>query len=369
MKIAVLGLRGFPDIQGGVEKHAQCLYPRLVRKGHEVHVVCRSRYVGENMPRSWCGIVMHRVWSPSSKGLEALVHTFLGLLYVTFLVRPDVLHIHAIGPSLFTPVARLFGLKVVVTHHGPDYDRQKWGKAARTILRLGEWAGARFSNALIVISDVIKKSVFEKFSVTGFLIPNGVEVSSDQSVNPAFLDRFSVENERYFVLVSRMVPEKRHADLIKAFEKAALPGYKLLIVGGSDHPDDYEKDVLSLAAQTPGVVCTGVLSGKALSDAYAHAAGFVLPSTHEGLPIALLEALSFGLPVLASDIPANLAVGLDQGNYFKVCDLESLEQGLCRLSTGSLTAESKKERKNWVSERFDWDVVAERTDEVFIGVG
>lgn len=369
MKIAVLGLRGFPDIQGGVEKHAQSLYPRLVRKGHEVHVVCRSRYVGKNMPRSWCGISMHRVWSPSSKGLEAVVHTFLGLLYVIFLVRPDVLHIHAIGPSLFTPVARLFGLKVVVTHHGPDYDRQKWGKAARTILRLGEWAGARFSNSLIVISDVIKKSVFEKFLVTGFLIPNGVEISSEQSVNPAFLDGFSVENERYFVLVSRMVPEKRHVDLIKAFEKAALPGYKLLIVGGSDHPDDYEKDVLSLAAQTPGVVCTGILSGKALSDAYAHAAGFVLPSTHEGLPIALLEALSFGLPVLASDIPANLAVGLDQGSYFKVGDLDSLEQGLHRLSTGSLTAESKKERKKWVSERFDWDVVAERTDEVFIAVG
>ena len=154
MKIAVVGTRGIPDIQGGVETHCQELYPRLAAMGHDVTVVCRTPYLAPGHPDSYKGVSLLPVYAPRRKSLEATVHTFLALLKVRRL-NPDIVHIHAIGPALLTPMARLLGMKVVTTNHGPDYDRAKWGRLARFVLRSGERMGARYSNAVIVISRVI----------------------------------------------------------------------------------------------------------------------------------------------------------------------------------------------------------------------
>lgn len=154
MKIAVVGTRGIPDIQGGVETHCQELYPRLAAMGHDVTVVCRTPYLAPGHPDSYKGVSLLPVYAPRRKSLEATVHTFLALLKVRRL-HPDIVHIHAIGPALLTPMARLLGMKVVTTNHGPDYDRAKWGRLARFVLRSGERMGARYSNAVIVISRVI----------------------------------------------------------------------------------------------------------------------------------------------------------------------------------------------------------------------
>jgi glycosyltransferase involved in cell wall biosynthesis len=300
------------------------------------------------------------------KGLEAIVHSFLGVL-VAAVHRPDILHIQAIGPALVTPLARLQGLKVVVTHHGPDYDRQKWGGFARWVLRTGERWGMRWSNARIVISEVIRALVRDKHGVESTLIPNGV-VLPELPAGRSTLDAFGLEPGRYVVLVSRLVPEKRHLDLIAAFVQAQLSGWKLAIVGASDHPDAYVRSVLDAAEKTPGVVCTGFQSGEVLAELFGQAGMFVLPSSHEGLPIALLEALSYGLPVLASDIRANREVGLPDEHYFPLGDVAALAGRLRELAARPLTADDREARRQWVSERYDWRKIAGQTLEVYRSV-
>src|ERR1700761_2105786 len=140
----VLGIRGIPSIQGGVETHAEQLYERLSHMDCDVEVLVRTPFVPATRT-SFGSIRLRRIWSPKSTGFEALVHSFLGVMYAA-VVRPDVLHIHAIGPAIVTPIARLLGLRVVVTNHGPDYDRDKWGSFARLVLRTGERAGMRYAN-------------------------------------------------------------------------------------------------------------------------------------------------------------------------------------------------------------------------------
>jgi glycosyltransferase involved in cell wall biosynthesis len=306
----------------------------------------------------------HSLWAPPSKGLEAILHTFLGVLYAGFVRRPDVLHIQAIGPAIMTPLAKLLGLKVVVTHHGPDYDRQKWGRFAKLVLQLGERFGMRWSNERIVISEVIRRIVLNKYGLDSVLIPNGV-VLPVMPDTAGELTSFGLEPGKYILLVSRLVPEKRHVDLIAAFQQAMLPGWKLAIVGASDHPDTYVTHVLDMAAATPGVVCTGLQTGQALRELYANAGIFVLPSSHEGLPIAMLEALSYGLPVVASDIPANMEVGLPDEHYFPLGDVNALSERLAEFSAKYLTAEDRETRRSWVSGRFNWNDIARQTLAVY----
>jgi len=302
-----------------------------------------------------------RLWSPTTSGLEAFVHSLLGALYAAF-KRPDILHIHAIGPAIVTPLARLSGLRVVVTHHGPDYDRAKWGSFARWVLRKGERWGMRYSNARIAISKVIADSICSNDGRDSYLIPNGA-VRSERLNTEESVRAFGLQSGRYFLQVSRMVPEKRQLDLIAAFHNAKLDGWKLALVGGLDDTDYSNR--LRAAAQSADVVLTGFLSGTPLRQIYSHAGGFVLPSSHEGLPIALLEALSFGLPVVASDIPANLEVGLEPEQYFPLGDTSALANRLRKLATAHTDDAARKARQAWVAEKYDWDRSAVATLHVY----
>ena len=359
-------------MQGGVETHAQNICPILVNLGCDVHVLTRAFYQNEPHRRSWKGIRFHNLWSPKVKGVEAFIHTFIGVLYAGLINRPDVLHIHAVGPMLFTPLARLFGLKVVVTHHGPDYDRQKWSSFAKKLLRLGECMGMQWASERIVISSVIRKIIHKAYSKESVLIPNGVSRPA-ALVSSAVLDEYSLTPGRYIVLVSRLVPEKRHIDLIKAFDKASgepgLEGWKLAIVGSAEHPDDYTQEVLVEAENTENVICTGFKTGADLETLYTNAGIFVLPSSHEGLPIAMLEALSYGLSVIVSDIPANLEVGLPEKHYFPLGDVDALSQKLVAFSSVPISEEDKNKLQAWVTDNYSWDVIAQNTLDVYKSCG
>ena len=175
----VLGVRGIPNVSGGVETHAEQLYRRLAALGCHVEVIVRTPFVPKHQ-RSFGPIRLRRIWAPQSAGVETFVHSVLGVFYAG-LARPDILHIHAVGPAIVTPIARLLGLRVVVTHHGPDYDRDKWGRFARWVLRTGERMGMRYSHARIVISKVIQTLVESKYARDSTLIPNGVVVANPRS--------------------------------------------------------------------------------------------------------------------------------------------------------------------------------------------
>ena len=360
LKVMVLGVRGIPSVQGGVETHAEQLYERLSHMDCDVEVLVRTPFVPASRT-SFGSIRLRRIWSPKSTGYETLVHSVLGVLYAA-VVRPDVLHIHAIGPAIVTPIARFLGLRVVVTNHGPDYDRDKWGPFAKWVLRTGESLGMRCANARIAISKVISRLIEEQYHRESVLIPNGAVPVKPQS-ETSELERLGLQRGKYFLQVSRIVAEKRQLDLIKAFASTRAPGWKLVLVGAG--AGEYGQAVKALAAQTPGVVLAGFQRGAALGQFYTHAGAFVLPSSHEGLPIALLEALSFGLPVLASDIPANLELALPASSYFPMGDTAALAERLSILAQSHPDEAASEGRKRWVHERYDWARIAQQTREVY----
>lgn len=361
--VMFLGLRGFPNVQGGVETHCENLCPELVKLGCDVTVLVRSPYQPIEVGSEWQGVKFVSLWAPKSRSLEAILHSVVGVFYAA-LARPDILHIQAIGPALVTPLARLFGLKVVVTHHGPDYDRQKWGHFAKFALESGESWGVRFSNAVVVISKTIQQLVFDKYRVSSSLIPNGVKLPAIPKTK-GVLNQFELVPNQYVLLVSRLVPEKRHFDLIEAFKKSNLAGWKLVLVGASDHPDAYVQQLIDTVVQDERFVMTGFQKGLSLSELYGHAGFFVLPSSHEGLPIAMLEALSYGLPVIASNIPANLEVGLAEDNYFVLGNIDELRLKLIKQANSQLSSSFKLELRSWVKEKYNWSEISKKTKQLY----
>ncbi len=357
LRVLVLGLRGFPGVEGGIETHAEHLYPRLAALGCRVEVVVRSPYQPASNPKEWKGVTFTRIWAPRHAGLEALIHTFLGTLYAA-IKRPDVLHIHAIGPALFTPLARLFGLRVVVTHHGPDYEREKWGRFAKFVLKLGERAGMVIANQRIAISKTIEQRVMDQYGQRCVVIPNGIEmpIGPFAETTPRGL---GLTPQKYVLQVSRFVPEKRQLDLIHAFREARLDGWKLALVGRLDSTP-YVESVKALVGHDPNIVLTGFQSGVALQEIYANAGLFVLPSSHEGLPIALLEAMSYAIPVIASCIPAHLELSLTLNHYFLLGDRTQLAARLREGRTDTTVSESQRLRTRIASD-YCWKEIAQKT--------
>lgn len=358
MKIVIVGTRGIPEIQGGVETHCQELYPRLAAMGHDVTVICRSCYVDKNHPSDYKGVRLLRVFAPRKKSLEAIVHTTLAIIKARTL-SPDIIHIHAVGPALLAPLARLLGMKVVFTNHGPDYDRHKWGKMAKKILRLGERMGAKFANQVIVISKVIASIMADNYDRNDTnLIFNGVN-KPVKSSSTDYIASLGLEQGRYIVAVGRFVKEKGFDDLIKAYSKIGDSGFKLAIAGDADHPDEYSESLKKLAATTPGVVLTGFIRGEKMNQLMTNAALFAMPSYHEGLPIALLEAMSYGLDVAVSDIPANRIAELAPGDFFHVGDIDDLA-GLLQRKIKAQTG-----IRVYDLSRYDWDYIARQTAAVY----
>ncbi len=357
MKIFVTGTRGIPKIQGGVETHCEELYPRLAKLGYEITLVRRSCYVTEdNMLQSYKGVKLKDIYAPKRKSVEAFVHTFLSVLYAKK-HRTDILHIHAIGPSIMIPLARLLGLKVVVTNHGPDYNRKKWNRPAKLILKIGEYLGTRFSNELIVISEVINNIIKLKYSrYNAHVIYNGVNIPA-RSDETSYIHSLGLVSGKYVFALGRFVEEKGFDGLIEAFNGLNNPEYKLVIAGDADHPDKYS-DYLKQLAKEKDVVMTGFIKGEKLNELFSHAQLFVLPSFHEGLPISLLEAMSYNADVLVSDIPANLEVGLSRNCYFKCGDWGDLKDKLAKKL-------HSRERPVYDLSLYNWDNIAKQTLEVY----
>jgi glycosyltransferase involved in cell wall biosynthesis len=363
VKVLVLGIRGIAGVQGGVETHARHLYARLAGLGCDVEAIVRSSFAprGEPAPP---GMRIRRLWSPRRAGVEALVHSLLGVLYAG-IVRPDILHIHSIGPAIVTPLARLMGLKVVVTFHSQNYDHEKWGPLARWLLRAGERVGARYANAGIAVSQTLRDVIETRYQRNVRLIHNGVPVP-DVRRDDEHLKRLGLQSGRYILHVGRISPEKRQLDLLAAFSAAALAGWRLVLVGDLGD-DQYSLAVKHSAAETNAVL-TGFLSGVPLAQLYSHAGGFAFPSSHEGLPIALLEAISYGLPVAASDIAANREVGLCRECYFKVGDQAQLQAALQNLVARPPDSAVRAASRERIIGEYDWERAAKATLAVYRSV-
>lgn len=360
MKIVVTGTRGIPNVMGGVETHCEELFPRIASKGEEVTVIRRSSYINDSLTE-WNGVKLVDIATPKKKSFEAIVHTFRAINEAKRL-GADVLHIHAIGPAMLTPYARLLGMKVVFTHHGPDYDREKWGRVAKTVLKLGERMGCRFANEVIVISDVIKNLIARKYGRTEHvhLIYNGVP-SPDMCDFPEYFEELGIEKGKYILGMCRFVPEKNLHHLVEAFTRLkgeGVNGIKLVLAGDTDFEDEYSLGLKEMARKN-GVVLTGFIKGRKLHSLLTNCCCYCLPSSHEGLPIALLEAMSYKVPVVVSDIPANLEVGLPKEDYFPCGDVDALAKKLQEVATKPV------QTIDYDMDKYDWNRIANQVNDVY----
>ncbi|MFA5270771.1 MAG: glycosyltransferase family 4 protein [Candidatus Omnitrophota bacterium] len=367
MKVFVLGIRGFPGVQGGIEKHCEELYPRLVKLGCEVVVCTRLPYIKSYQRiKQWQGVSYKHIWAPKKKNFEAIVHTFLGII-IARVNSIKILHIHAVGPAILIPLARLLGMKVIFTHHGSDYQRNKWSKFAKVALRLGEFLGLKFADRVIAISRTNKKFLEEKYGRKDIAyIPNGVTLPQIEP-GDEILKKYRLEPNRYVFTACRFVPEKGLHDLVEAYKRINNPELKLVIAGDADHETKYSRK-LKKDAQDAGVVLTGFLSGKPLSELFSNAGLFVLPSYHEGMPIVLLEALSYGLPLLVSDIPPNREISLPEFRYFKAGDINDLSRKIQELIKKGVSQAEKEAYREILDKDYNWDRIAEATYNLFRAV-
>ena len=361
MKIVVTGTRGIPNIMGGVETHCEELFPRIAARGVDVTVIRRSSYVRDNLTE-WKGVKLVDIESPKKKSFEAIIHTFRAINEAKRL-GADILHIHAIGPALLVPYAKMLGMKVVFTHHGPDYDRDKWGFAAKTMLKLGERMGCMFADEVIVISDVIRNLIKRKYNRTKHvhLIYNGVS-QPEICGYPEYFQKLGIEKGKYILGMCRLVPEKNLHHLIEAYvkvrEQMSDTDIKLVLAGDTDFEDDYSRSLKEMASKN-SVVLTGFIKGRKLHSLLTNCRCYCLPSSHEGLPIALLEAMSYGVKVIVSDIPANLEVGLDKEDYFPVGDVDALAEKLKTVIQQPL------QHIVYDMKKYDWEKIADQVADIY----
>lgn len=365
MNIYIIGQKGIPAHGGGVERHVEELATRLTKEGQNVFVYARKGYT-KSEETTYKGVNVLYTPTIYTKHLEAITHTFLSILDLLRRKDVDIIHIHAIGPSLLVPLARILKprARVISTIHCSDYNHQKWGRFAQFALRLGERIGATMSHLPITVSKGLKKHIKDAFNANGVYIPNGVPLP-DLTSDPKLLKEWNLASGEYIVAISRLIRHKGLHFLIEAY-KSLETDKKLVIVGGAEYTDDYVQELHDMAKGNPNIIFTGKQSGEKLKALFEHAYLFVQPSLSEGLSIALLEALSYKQAVLASDIPENLEVMRDVGYPFASGDTKDLAKKLDFLLTHPEIVKQYKEKgRDHVHVNYNWETITKNTIEVY----
>ncbi len=363
MKVAMLGHKGIPARSGGIQQGVEVRSRLLTQRGHDVVVYCRRSYCGPAARSTFEGR-LRRVVLPSipTKHLDAITHTLISTFDI-LCRRADVVHYHAIGPAALAPLSRLGGLPVVVSIHGVDWQRAKWGGFAKHCLQLGERLATMSATKIIVVSPVLRDYFAKRYQLSTEFIPNGVPPMARRE--PDRMLKFGIKPKRYVLAAARLVPEKGLHYLIEAFEQ--LPhDVNLVIAGGGGFDRQYERQLR--CCQDRRVIFTGPADRELMAELFSHAMLFVLPSELEGMSVVLLEAMKMGVPVLVSDIPENRCVIERAGRTFRSGDVESL-----RVQLGELLDDSHLE--HWspkVIEQvkpYDWSRSIERYERVYLQCG
>ena len=363
MKIAMLGSRGIPASYSGVEASLQEICPRLVRRGHEVCAYCAT---GTAPGRTtYAGVSLRKLPAIYTKHLETATRTFLSTIQEV-LEDSDIVHFHALGPSLLSFLPRLTGKKTVATIHGLDWRHAKWGPAARTLLKFGEWGAVHLPDATIVVSRTLKDYLRNKHGKDIVYIPNGVTLR--QPRERKLLASLGLATAPYILFVSRLIPGKGLEHLLTAFNQIRTD-HKLVLAGDAAYDRHYVEHLRQLAAGNPDVIFTGFVTGALLEELFSNAEFYVFPSQTEGLSISLLEAMSYGRCVLVSDIPPNREVVADNGFYFRPADAHDLKRSMTWLIANKDAATAKGcQGREHVRRNYDWDKIVDKIEDLYIKI-
>ena len=362
MKIAMLGHKQFPSRSGGIEVVVYELVTRLSKLGFDITVYDRYEINKKRKyPKgTYKGVKIKLCPTLSNSKLNALLASITGTIRAIF-SKPDVMHYHAIGPCAMIWLPHLLGIHTVATIHGLDWQRGKWSKFASMYLRFGEKMAIKYADDIIVLSEDMQTYFKEKYNRDTELIKNGI--SKMETVEPDFIkERYNLNKDEYLLYLGRLVPEKKVDKLITTYQ--SLDTDKKLVIAGKLENTDYCKKLQELANRNKNIIFTGFVSGKILKELYSNTYLFVLPSDIEGCSIALLEALSYGIRILASDIYENKDVIGEYGTTFQVNNEEDFREKLKNILENN-TLHYNKEQVDYVLKRYNWDKVVEKTIELY----
>lgn len=370
MKVAFIGQKGIPAKFGGVERHVEELASEMAKGGHEVFVYVRNNYTDKKLDE-YRGVRLVHLPSITTKNLDAISHTFLASLHALF-QDYDVIHYQAIGPSILSWIIKIFKRKTVVvcTFHCQDYFHKKWSWFAKKMLLWGEWACCNIPDKTVTVSKSLGEYAKDKYDIEPETIYNGTRI--ENKIDWKFLKKWNLEKGEYVVYVGRLIRHKGVHHLVEAFkkltkEKKVPVGFKLVIAGDGFYTDDYVSELKDAAKNNDSIIFTGNLEGIELSSVFAGARLFVQPSESEGLSIAILEAMSYGVPVLASDIRENTDVVENIGEIFKTNDVSDLKDKLDRIINQKIDFSSNiEEAKRLVENKYNWEIISQKTISLYI---
>jgi glycosyltransferase involved in cell wall biosynthesis len=360
MKIAYIVLKGMP-LGGGIEKYTEEVGSRLVKKGHEVVVYAMRHYGARDGMHK--GMKIKTVPTIKSRSFEKTVASLIATLKNSSNGDSNIVHFHAFGPAMFCFIPKFFGRRVVVQGHGIEWKRSKWGLAGKLFLRLTEIPSVKFPHAITVVSEVQKNYLKEAYGIESICIPTGV--NPPQIEKPDLIKQYGLRGNDYLLFAARLVREKGAHYLIDAYKRLKT-NLKLVIAGDAAHEVAYKSELYQLAENNKDIIFTGFVTGKLLHELFSNCYLFVLPSEVEGLPTALLEAMSHGNCCLVSDIPENQEAMNGFGYLFKNKDPNDLAVKLDYLINHPDAVESVKEKaKNYVLQNHSWDKIADDFEKLY----
>ena len=370
MRIAFIGHKRIPSREGGIEIVVDELATRMAARGEQViafnrkgHNVAGEEFDNQSStsdkPYMYRGVKVIPVTTIDAKGLAALTSSFFATLKA-IKARPDVIHYHAEGPCVPLRLAHWFGIRTVATIHALDWQRAKWGRFASTYLKLGERTAAKCADEVIVLSRNVQRYFKDTYGRDVRFIPNGIERNTPVAAD-AITRKYGLEKDGYILFLGRIVPEKGVHYLIEAFKRLDTDK-KLVIAGGSSDSAEYYESIKAAAASDPRIVLTGFTQGEELAELYSNAYVYVLPSDLEGMPMSLLEAMSYGNCCLTSDIPECAEVVGDHAVTFHKGDVDDLTVKLGGLLSDSAQVMSlKTSAADYITDKYSWDDVVDRT--------
>ena len=361
----MIGSKRIPSREGGVEIVVEELSTRMVKLGHSVTVYNRSghhvsgyEFDSEKLD-SYKGVDLKYVFTIDKKGLAALTSSFFASLKAAF-GNYDIVHYHAEGPAFMCWLPKLFGKRIVVTIHGLDHQRAKWGRLAKTYILMGEKNAVRFADEIIVLSKGVQNYFLNTYGRETRFIPNGVNPLEIKDCNEINL-KYNLEKDGYILFLGRIVPEKGLKYLIEAFKKVKT-NKRLVIAGGASDTDEFLKELKELGKDDKRIIFTGFVQGEILEELYSNAYIYVLPSDLEGMPLSLLEAMSYGNCCLVSDIDECAEVVEDNGVLFNKSNVNSLNDKLQMLVDSIETVyKYKNESRKFILDKYDWEKIVRET--------
>lgn len=371
MRIAMLGHKRIPSREGGVEIVVEELCTRMVKQGHEVTCYSRKGHhvSGENFDKelsaSYKGITIKNVFTIDKKGLAAMSASVTAAIVAAF-GKYDVIHFHAEGPCAMLWLPKLFGKRCIATIHGLDHQRAKWGKFASTYIMLGEKCAAKYADEIIVLSEGVKQYFQDTYGRETRFIPNGV---NRPEIKPAELitEKYGLIKDSYILFLGRLVPEKGIRYLIEAF-KGVNTDKKLVIAGGSSDTNTFADELKELAKDDNRILFTGFVEGQELEELYSNSYIYTLPSDLEGMPLSLLEAMSYGNCCVVSNIAECVEVVEDKAFVFKKSDISDLKDKIQQACDNSgLVGRLKSQAADFICNKYDWDDVVKKTLNLYGG--